>query len=89
MDPAALTLRELAAMAEARERSEWARTSTLMALIANAHRDAKKTRAFKPSDFDPFAKRESATTNNIAGLRAMFQGRSAGTTDSKEVNDGN
>ena len=25
-----------------------------MALIANANRDAKKHRAFRPSDFDPF-----------------------------------
>ena len=75
-------------MAEARQRSDWARTSTLMALIANAHRDARKTRAFKPSDFDPFVKRKSETTNDLAGLRAVFQGRKAGTTDSKEVNNG-
>ena len=75
-------------MAEARQRSEWAPISTLMALIANAHRDARKTRAFKPSDFDPYARRERATTNDMAGLRAVFQGRTAGTTDSKEVNDG-
>ena len=42
-------------MAEAKQRDEWARTSSLMALIANANRDAKKHRAFRPSDFDPFA----------------------------------
>ncbi len=43
-------------MSEARERSEWARASALMALIANAHRDPKKNKAFKPGDFDPFAR---------------------------------
>ena len=43
-------------MAEARERSEWARASALMALIANAHRDPKKNKAFKPRDFDPFTR---------------------------------
>jgi len=75
-------------MAEARERSEWARTSALLALIANAHRDPKKTRAFKPSDFDPFARRQSSTTNDMAALRAMFQGRTAGRTENKEANDG-
>ena len=42
-------------MAEAKQRDEWARTSSLMALIANANRDAKKHRAFRPTDFDPFA----------------------------------
>jgi len=42
-------------MAEAKQRDEWARTSSLMALIANANRDPKKHRAFRPNDFDPFA----------------------------------
>lgn len=69
-------------MAEARQRSEWARASTLMALIANAHRDAKKTRAFKPSDFDPFAQQEKQTVNDMALLKAMFTGQN------KESNNG-
>jgi hypothetical protein len=38
-------------MASARNRAEWQRTATLMALIANCHRDPKKTRAFAPEDF--------------------------------------
>ncbi len=42
-------------MAETRQRDEWARTSSLMALIANANRDPKKHRAFRPTDFDPFS----------------------------------
>jgi hypothetical protein len=42
-------------MAEAKQRDEWARTSSLMALIANANRAPKKHRAFRPIDFDPFA----------------------------------
>jgi len=41
-------------MAEGKQRDEWARTSSLMALIANANRDAKKHGAFRPTDFDPF-----------------------------------
>jgi len=42
-------------MAEGLGRERWAHTSTLLAMIANAHRDPKKTRPFKPSDFDPYA----------------------------------
>lgn len=62
-------------MAEGRERSEWSRTSALLALIANAHRDAKKTRAFKPSDFDPFARRGGEKMNDTAALKALLTGR--------------
>jgi len=42
-------------MAEARAKERWAHTSSLMALIANAHRDPKKGRAFRPDDFNPYA----------------------------------
>lgn len=42
-------------MAEGKQRDAWARTSSLMALIANANRDPKKHRAFRPTDFDPFS----------------------------------
>lgn len=45
-------------MGEAHGRAAWARTSSLMALIANCHRDPKKGRAFKPSDFDPYTQHE-------------------------------
>lgn len=41
-------------MAEARVRDEWRRTSVLLALTANCHRDPKRTKAFRPADFDPF-----------------------------------
>lgn len=41
-------------MAEGRNRAHWQHTSSVLALLANAHRDPKKTpRPFKPSDFDP------------------------------------
>lgn len=43
-------------MAEARQRDEWSRTSSVMALVANTQRNPKKTRPFRPSDFDPFAR---------------------------------
>jgi len=62
--------------------------SSLLALIANAHRDAKKTRAFKPSDFDPYARRGTETTNDPAALKELLQGRTAGPAQHTEVNDG-
>lgn len=65
-------------MAEGRERSEWGRASCLLALIANVNRDPKKTKAFKPADFDPYAarsaRREGATTD-ISLLKEAFTGR--------------
>ena len=41
-------------MAEARSRENWAHTSSLLAMLANVNRDPKKTKPFKPSDFDPY-----------------------------------
>jgi len=46
--------------------------SALLALEANAHRDPKKSHAFKPSDFDPFTKRVEKT-NDMQALRALFR----------------
>jgi len=45
-------------MAEARGREAWAHTSAILALIANVNRDPKKTRPFKPSDFDPYSAKD-------------------------------
>jgi len=75
-------------MAEGRERSEWARMSALLALIANAHRDPKKSRAFKPGDFDPYARRGGGTVNDTAALKALLQGQASKGTQNTEVNDG-
>ncbi len=41
-------------MAEAECRERWNHTSAAMALLANIHRDRKKGRAFRPSDFNPY-----------------------------------
>ena len=41
-------------MAEGQGRERWAHTSIICTLIANAHRDPKKTRPFKPKDFNPY-----------------------------------
>jgi len=46
-----LTLRQLIWMTEGRDRFTWSVFSSLMALVANCHRDKGKT--FTPSDFNP------------------------------------
>jgi len=62
-------------MAEAKARDHWAHTSCVLAMIANAHRDPKKTRAYRPSDFNPFARKRKRgfpiTTENISMLKAL------------------
>lgn len=41
-------------MAKAKQRSDWQQTASLMALIANCHRDPNKGRVFTPNDFSPY-----------------------------------
>ena len=40
-------------MAEAKGREAWAHTSAVLAMTANVNRDPKRTRAFRPADFNP------------------------------------
>ncbi|MGD9856510.1 MAG: hypothetical protein AB7U20_16305 [Planctomycetaceae bacterium] len=56
MSPGLLTLRELVWMAESRQSDAWNHTASVLALLANAHRDPKKTRPLKPADFHPLRK---------------------------------
>jgi len=67
-------------MAEARGRDDWAHTSAILALIANVNRDPKKTRPFKPSDFDPYARQDRrerviVDEESLAILREALEGR--------------
>ncbi len=74
-----MTLRQLLWMAEGhcREiRGQWAQTSLICALIANAHRDPRKHRPFKAADFDPYARREpvaAAAPSDLRPLREALQ----------------
>ncbi|HPD28577.1 MAG TPA: hypothetical protein PLL20_01175 [Phycisphaerae bacterium] len=53
-------------------RDAWQRTSSLMALIANTHRDPRRTRAFRPSDFDPFARSAVSVRVGVDVLKDVF-----------------
>jgi len=67
-------------MAEGHAKDRWQHTSNIMALIANTNRDPKKTRPFKPSDFNPTISKTSApetivvTKENISLLKHAFIG---------------
>ena len=68
-------------MAQGKGKDAWSRTSALMALIANVNRDPKRNRAFKPSDFDPYADKKQGRIvvdkENISILRNYFLGEKA------------
>lgn len=65
-------------MAEAKNRQAWAHTSALLALIANCHRDPKKTRPFQPADFHPHErpKKPAHMKVGIGILKQVFVNRS-------------
>ena len=58
-------------MAEARQRHDWSIASSVMALLASVHRDPKKRRAFKPSDFDPFTRKSDSGQPIPADVRVL------------------
>lgn len=51
-------------MLQHRERSEWARCSSLMSLVANAF--AARGKKFKPADFDPFSKLDRRQAGKVS-----------------------
>jgi hypothetical protein len=63
-------------MAEARSRAAWAHTSSVLAMLANVNRDPKRTRAFRPEDFDPHAQKDMSVTvvkgRNFDILKIVF-----------------
>lgn len=68
-------------MAQARDRSHWAHTSTVLWLLANIHRDPK--RPSLPLDaFNPYAqpsgRRSVDGTAGASALAAVFGGHGAG-----------
>jgi len=68
-------------MAKSRLRAEWAQTSEVLAMLANANRDQKKKPSpFKSSDFNPFAQKWKhgipITRDNIHLLKVFVRGAS-------------
>lgn len=80
MNPGPLTLRELVWMAEARQSDLWNHTAAVLALLANAHRDPKKTRPFNPTDFHPYRRSQPPDAfepmkADVSILRTVFVDR--------------
>ncbi|HRF02438.1 MAG TPA: hypothetical protein PLI18_18135 [Pirellulaceae bacterium] len=66
-------------MAEERQRDQWAHTSLVLAVLANLHRDPKRTGRYTTDDFNPFAAgRSAAPKAGIEVLRAVFVDRGPG-----------
>ena len=61
-------------MAEAVRCQRWVHTASLMCMIANCHRDPKKTRQFHPIDFMPRQKsrKEDRPKVGIGVLKQVF-----------------
>ena len=49
-------MRELALMATGRQKTLWTLGASVMALLANLHRDPKRGKKWSPRDFNPFEK---------------------------------
>jgi hypothetical protein len=67
-------------MAEGLGRERWAHTSLLCAILANANRDPKRTRPFKPDDFNPYSRQDRrqrtvADKESLAILKEALTGR--------------
>ena len=76
VDPSPLTLRQLAWMAGGRRQHDWGVASSLMALLAEIHRDRKRRgRPFKPAEFNPLVAARSrpilTTVTQLASLLGL------------------
>jgi hypothetical protein len=59
-------------MLEGRQRHAWSVASSCLSVLANLQRDPKRTRPFKPSDFDPFAQRKAPIKADVSVLKDVF-----------------
>jgi hypothetical protein len=61
-------------MGEARSQILWNHTSSVLAMLANIHRDAKRSKVYHPSDFSPHGKKRSQprTMVGIEALKHVF-----------------
>ena len=61
-------------MGEARSQMLWSHTSSVLAMLANIHRDVKRSKIYHPSDFNPHAKKriQPRTMVGIEALKHVF-----------------
>lgn len=58
-------------MCEARNREEWHRTSSLLAMLVNVNRDPKRGRPVSPADLNPYARTAKAVYHSSRTLNAQ------------------
>jgi hypothetical protein len=58
-------------MAAAKQRAAWAHTSSILALLANVNRDPRKHGPFKASDFDPYARKATASRKAAEPIKTV------------------
>jgi len=66
-------MREILWAAEAKQTDSWARTASLLAMLANVNRDARKTKAFTPDDFMP-KRAQPIVQTDITALKMFVKG---------------
>jgi hypothetical protein len=60
-------------MAEGKQREAWNHTAALLALLANCHRDPRRSRAFAVTDFHPLVEpAPPAPPCDISILKTVF-----------------
>jgi hypothetical protein len=83
VDPCPFTMRELAWMAEARNRVAWEHTASVLAMLFNINRDPKRARERTARDFNPYYRRRQTkgiplTADTLHMLKTVFVDRKGG-----------
>jgi hypothetical protein len=68
-------------MAEARQEEAWNHTAAVLSLLANIHRDPKRSRPYKPADFHPYLRARQSMSREVVPitvLKQVFVDRRAG-----------
>lgn len=58
-------------MAEGRGRAAWEHTATILAMLANCHRDPRKGRTYRSTDFNPYEARR-VVVKDMRILKTIF-----------------
>jgi len=58
-------------MSEGAGRERWQHTASILCMIANVNRDPKKTKAYKPEQFDPYAIAERKERRPVADKESL------------------
>lgn len=59
-------------MLDGRQRHDWSIAASHMAVLANLHRDPKRTRPLTAADFDPFHARRALPKVPVSVLKDVF-----------------